>query len=156
MDSVSVFLCTFRLFKYFDLNPHFGVMWRVLQLAANTLLTFVLLLVTFFFGFVFMGYVCFGGHLEDYITVHSSLNAVVQMVLGTMHAIRFELPFTYRHVLCCCVGGASCLSLPRACMRVHAVCVRRARRLLTHLHGMPYRLSVSSVKANSITSAFPA
>ena len=70
------------MFKYFTINPSFGVIWRTLGEAAETLLTYIFLLVLCLFGFVFMAYVTFGGHIESYLTVTGSLNTVTSMMLG--------------------------------------------------------------------------
>ena len=82
IDSICVLLVTLRMFKYFSINPAFGVIWRTLGEAAETLVTYIMLMVITLFGFVFMAYVSFGGHEKEYLTVSGSLNTVTSMLLG--------------------------------------------------------------------------
>ena len=87
VDSLTVLLLTFKLFKYFQVSPMLDMLRRVLAISASNTLYFVLFLMNLMLGFSVMGQQMFGTAMEEFENVLDSFLTLTQMLLGRVDYI---------------------------------------------------------------------
>ena len=70
-----------RLFKHIHFHPRLGIVPQTLAVAAQDLLHFLLIFMTFVMGFAVIGHVLFGVETASFSTFPSALNTVYIMML---------------------------------------------------------------------------
>ncbi|CAI5497359.1 unnamed protein product [Closterium sp. Naga37s-1] len=82
LQGINLFLMMVRLLKFMDFQPYLGVITRSLALATPSLLHFFLLSFAVFFCFSMYAYLVFGGALEQFSTVLTSMFSCFLLLLN--------------------------------------------------------------------------
>ncbi|ETO13837.1 hypothetical protein RFI_23534 [Reticulomyxa filosa] len=76
------FLSFFKLFKYFSVNRRLKFFFTMLGKAGQDLLMFILVLIIFFLGFGFCGYMIFSSDVDDYRSMVYAFSNMVRFMVG--------------------------------------------------------------------------
>ena len=81
-DSISILASTFKLFKYFQLNPDMAILWKVLVHAARDMGFFFFMMGVFMYGFLLFGQEMFGTKLLIFSDTLQSFLTLLKMIFG--------------------------------------------------------------------------
>jgi hypothetical protein len=82
MDSLVALLTLFKLFKYFELNPHMSMVWRVFGKAFSAYTTYLFIFFVVLGGFAVLAQSLFGNYSKQYLTMSASYNRLLALMVG--------------------------------------------------------------------------
>lgn len=83
VDAVCLLISFLKVFKYFNLNPHMSMAWKVFGVAYSSLVSYILVFLAVLCGFALAGHLLFGSQLPGYLHIDSAFSTLLRMCVGS-------------------------------------------------------------------------
>jgi hypothetical protein len=85
LSSLNLLLIFLRLLKFMEMSRSLSFLQNTISAALVDIYFFILMIVTFMLGFVFMSYLAFGTHAESFSEISRALITCFEMLIGELN-----------------------------------------------------------------------